>query len=180
MKPTRTARVRGEGGLPLLLIVLLILAGIFWWLYSSRTKDDQNARAFATEVIKRVAIDYDEKFLHIHLSPEAQVQFLRSWRDRLMDQLRSFGVPAQPLDIQGDVVFSSYFFEPKGTFRAQLKYPTTSAQLEVNVSRGMAVWQVDSVNVIWTPPPAATATPSPTPVPTPSPIPQQKLKRKGH
>jgi len=113
------------------------------------------------------------------MSPDAQVQFLKSWRDRLMDQLRSFGVPAQPLDVQGDVEFSSYFFEPKGTFRAQLKYPTTSAQLEVSVSRGMAVWQVDSINVIWTPPPAGTPTPIPSPVPTPSPSPQQKVKRKG-
>ena len=167
MKLTPKAQTKGEGGLPLLLIVLLILGGILWWLYSSRTKDEKNARAFATEVVKKVAIDYDEKFLHIHLSPEGQVQFLKSWRDRLMDQLRTFGVPAQPLDVQGDVVFSSYFFEPRGTFRTQLKYPTTSAQLEVNISRGMAVWQVDSINVIWTPPPAVTPTPSPTVVPTP-------------
>jgi hypothetical protein len=179
MKLTRKARIKGEGGLLLLLIVLLIIAGIVWWLYSSRSKDEQNARAFAAEVVKRVAVDYDEKFLHIHMSPDAQVQFLKSWRDRLMDQLRSYGVPAQPLDVQGEVEFNSYFFEPHGTFRAQLKYPTTSAQLEVNVSRGMAVWQVDSVNVIWTPPPGGTPTPSPSPVPTPSPTPQQKLKRKA-
>ena len=179
MKLTRTARVKGEGGIPLLVIVLLILGGIVWWLYSSRLDAEKNARIFATEVAKQVAINYDEKFLHIHLSPDGQVQYLKSSRDRLLDRLREFGVPAQPLDVQGDISFSSYFFDPKGTFRAQLNYPTTSAQLELSISRGMTVWQVDTINLLWTPPPAAVSTPTPTPVPTPTPAPEQKRKRKG-
>jgi hypothetical protein len=177
MKLTRTARVKGEGGIPLLVIVLLILGGIVWWLYSSRVDAEKNARIFATEVAKQVAINYDEKFLHIHLSPEGQVQYLKSWRDRLLDRLREFGALAQPLDVQGDVSFSSYFFDPKGTFRAQLNYPTTSAQLELGISRGMTVWQIDTINLIWTPPPAPT--PTPTPMPTPTPTPEPKRKRKG-
>jgi hypothetical protein len=179
MKLTRTTRIKGEGGIPLLVIVLLILVGAAWWLYSSRQSAQKNARIFATEVIKRVAISYDEKFLHIHLSPEAQVQYLKSWRDRLIGQLREFGSPAQPLDIQGDIAFTSYFFDPKGTFRTQLSYPNMSAELELGISRGMTVWQVDTINMTWNPPPGASPTPTPTPVPTPTPTPEPKRKRKG-
>ena len=177
MRLARTARIKGEGGVALLVIVLLLLGGIVWWLYSSRGDAERNARIFATEVTKRVAINYDEKFLHTHLSPEAQIQYLKSWRDRLLDRLREFGVPAQPLDVQGDVSFTSYFFDPKGTFRTPLNYPTMSAQLELGISRGMTVWQVDMINLTWNPPP--TPTPAPTPVPTPTPTSEQKRKRNG-
>ena len=163
------------------MIVLLLLSGIVWWLYSSRQDAEKNARIFATEVTKRVAISYDEKFLHVHLSPEAQITYLKSWRDRLLDRLREFGVPAQPIDVQGNVAFTSYFFDPKGTFRAQLNYPTTSAQLDLGISRGMTVWQVDMINLTWNPPPTPTPAPGPalTPTPTPTPASEQKRKRKG-
>jgi hypothetical protein len=181
MRLARTARIKGEGGIALLVIVLLLVGGAIWWLYSSRRDSEKNARVFATEVAKRMAINYDEKFLHVHLSPAAQTQYLRSARDRMLGQLREFGVPAQPIPVEGDVAFSSYFFDPHALFLAQLKYPTTNARLELGVSRGMAVWQVDSVNLTWDVPP--TPTPGPiqvaTPTPTPSPAPPQKRKRKG-
>jgi hypothetical protein len=185
MRLARTARIKGEGGIALLVIVLLLLGGIVWWLYSSRQDAEKNARIFAVEVAKRVAVNYDEKYLHVKLSPEAQVQFLKSARDRLIDRLREFGVPAQPIELQGDVAFTSYFFDPHATFRAQLKYPTTSAELELSVSRGMTVWQVDTINLIWIPPPVPTPTPgvapvaTPTPTPTPTPEPKAKRKRNG-
>src|ERR1700704_6052237 len=131
MKRARTASIQGEGGIALLVIVLLLVGGIVWWLYSSRQDAEKNARIFANEVVKRVAVNYDEKYLHVKLSPEAQVQYLKSWRGRLIDHMREFGVPAQPIDVQGDVAFTSYFFDPHGMFTARLKYPTTSAQLEV-------------------------------------------------
>jgi hypothetical protein len=180
MRLARTARIKGEGGVALLVIVLLLLSGIVWWLYSSRQDAEKNARTFATEVTKHVAISYDEKFLHVHLSPEAQITYLKSWRDRLLDRLRELGLPAQPIDVQGDVAFTSYFFDPKGTFRAQLNYPTTSAQLDLAISRGMTVWQVDTINLTWNPPPTPPAAPTPvvTPTPTPAPAPEQKPKRK--
>ena len=182
MRLARTARIKGEGGIALLVIVLLLLGGIVWWLYSSRQDAEKNARVFATEVAKQVAINYDEKFLHVHLGPDAQKAYLRSARDRLLDRLREFGVPAQPLDVQGDIAFTSYFFDPRGTFHAQLKYPTTTAQLDMDISRGMTVWQIDTINLRWDPPPVPTPTPgaaaAATPTPTPSPTPEQKPKRK--
>jgi hypothetical protein len=180
MRLARTARIRGEGGLALLVIVLLLLGGIVWWLYSSRQDAEKNARIFAAEVAKRVAINYDEKYLHVHLSPDAQKTYLRSSRDRLLDRLREFGVLTQPIAVEGNVVFTSYFFDPHGTFHAQLKYPNATAQLELDISRGMTVWQVDSINLSGTPPPTATPAPTPeaSPTPTPTPAPEQRSKRK--
>src|SRR5436309_2553951 len=118
MRLARAARIKGEGSGALLVIVLLLLGGIAWWLYSSRHDAEKNARIFATEVATRVAVNYDEKYLHIHLSPEGQIQYLKSSRDRLLDWLRQLGVPTQPIEVKGDVAFSSYFFDPHGTFRA--------------------------------------------------------------
>jgi len=91
--------MKGEGGIALLVIVSLLLGGIVWWLYSSRQDAVKNARAFATEVTRRVAVNYDEKFLHVRLSPEAQMTYLKSWRDRLLDHLRELGLPAQPMNL---------------------------------------------------------------------------------
>jgi hypothetical protein len=180
MKLARTARIKGEGGIALLVIVLVLLGGIVWWLYSSRQDAEKNARIFATEVTKHVALNYDEKYLHVHLSPDAQKTYLRSMRDRLLDRLREFGAPAQLVDVQGEVLFTSYFFDPHGTFHAQLKYPAASAQLDMDISRGMTVWQVDTIGVTGTPPPQPTPEPtavvtaSPTPTPAVEPRPRRK------
>lgn len=182
MRRTQAARVRGEG-LVLVLIVLAILAGGTWFVFSSRRESEKNCREFAALVAERVAVQYDEKFLHVRLGPEAQKKFLQSVRDRMIARFRQFGTPAQPIPLEGEVRFESGFFRPMGTFRAQLKYPNTSAYLDLTISSGMTVWQVDDIYLVEEPPPkaAATATPAsaaPTPLPTPTLAPEQKPKRK--
>jgi len=168
--------------LVLWIIVAALIGGAIWFLYSSRQDAEKNARAFAKEVTQRVAVNYDEKYLHVHLSPEAQVKYLQSWRERLLQNVRGLGTVKQPIEVKGDTHFSSYFFEPTGNFRAELVYPTTTAALELVISRGMTVWQVDDINLVWTPAPTPTPAASPTPVmapsPTPSPIPEPKQRRK--
>jgi hypothetical protein len=184
MKLARNSRTKGEGGLVLWIIVAALVGGALWFLYSSRRDGDKNARIFANEVVQRVAVNYDEKYLHVHLSPEAQAKYLASWRERMLQTLRQLGTVKQPIEVKGDVQFSSYFFDPHGNFRAELTYPTTTAALELVITRGMTVWQVDDINLIWTPAPTPTPAASPTPViapsPTPSPTPAPtKRKRKG-
>lgn len=161
----------------MLIIVLLLFAGLAWWLYSTRRGHEKNIRVFAGEVAKQVAVNYDERYLHIHLSPDGQKQYLRSWRDRFLDQLRGLGVPAQPIEIQGDPVFTSYFFDPHGQFKALLRYPNTTAELNLEISRSMTVWQIDTIALYWTPPPQPTPSPTPVMTPTPSPTPAAKAKR---
>jgi len=183
MKRSGSAEVRGQV-VVLLVIVLAILGGGVWFLYSSRQDADKNGRAFAALVAKRIAVNYDDKFFHVRLSPAAQIQYLQSWRDRMLAQLRQLGAPSQPIEMKGDMAFTSYFFQPRGNFRAELKYPTTSAYLDMVISRGMTVWQIDEINLTWNPPPTPTpaptleATPTPTPTPTP-PEQKQKRRRKG-
>ena len=182
MKLARTAGSKGEGGIGFLVIVGVLVIGIVWWLYSSRQDAVKKSRAFAADVVNHVAVNYDEKYLHVHLSPEAQVNYLQSWRERFIARLRELGVPSQPIAVTGDVVFTSQFFDPRGTFRAELKYPTTSAYIDLEVSRGMTVWQVDKIDLTWTPPPTPTPTPAlatPPPTLTPTPAPELKPKRKN-
>jgi hypothetical protein len=181
MKLARNSRTRGEGGIALWVIVGALVLGVLWFLYSSRRDGDKNARVFADEVTQRVAVNYDEKYLHVHLSPEAQTKYLQSWRDRMLQNLRSFGPVKQPIPVKGDVHFSSGFFEPVGTFRSELVYPTMTAYLDIVISRGMTVWQVNEINLTWNPPPTPTPAPAPvmTPTPTPAPTPEQKRRRKG-
>lgn len=180
MRLARNSQIRAEGGIALWVIILALLGGAVWFLYSSRADAEKNARVFAREVAQKVAANYDEKYLHVRLSPKAQVTYLQSFRERLIQRLRDFGPMSQPIETKGKVYFSSYFFEPTGQFQAHLTYPTTTAVLELTISRGMTVWQIDEINLIWTPPPAPTPTPSPvmTPSPTPSPTPEQKPRRR--
>jgi hypothetical protein len=180
MKLARKRRMQAEGGIVLWLIVAALVGGALWFLYSSRQDGEKNARAFALEATNRVAVHYDEKYLHVHLSPAAQTKYLQSWRDRLMQNLKGLGPVKQPIEVKGEVHFSSGFFEPVGNFRAELTYPATTAVMELVVSRGMTVWQIDDINLVWTPP--ATPTPTPTPAmtatatPTPA-APEQRRKR---
>lgn len=182
MRLARSTRIRGEGAVGLLVIVLLLLGGMVWWLFSSRRDAEKNARIFAAEVARRVAVSYDEKYLHVHLSPDGQKTYLRSTRDRLLERLRELGAPAQPIEVEGSLTFTSHFFDPRGTYHAKLKYPEKSAQLDLDISRGMTVWQIDSINLPWTPDQAPIPSPTPevvaSPTPTLTPAPPQRSKRK--
>jgi hypothetical protein len=85
------------------------------------------------------------------------------------------GVPAQPIAIEGKTEFSSGLFDPHGDFHAHLKCPTTSAELNLGISRGMTLWQIDTIEVIWAPQPM----PTPFATPTPASAAPGKAKRKA-
>ena len=110
MKLSRNTPVRAEGGLAILIIVAALVLGALWFLFSSRNDGQRNARAFADDVVQHIAVNYDEKYLHVHLSPEGQTKYLQSWRDRMLQNLRSFGPVKQPIPVTGDVRFSSVLF----------------------------------------------------------------------
>lgn len=182
MRIARHSNCRGEGGFGIWIIVLFIIAGAVWFLYSSRGDSDKGGRAFAAEVARKVAVDYDERYLIQHLNPENQAARLPAWRERLLKNLRSFGPLAKPVETTGNIQFRSSFYDPQGTFRSELTYPTMTAHFDLSISKGSNGWRIDELNLIWTPPPA----PSPSPTvamaasPTPSPTPDaKKRKHKG-
>lgn len=154
----------------LLVIVLAVLGGGAWWLFVAKRQSEEGARAFAREAATRLALHFDQKFLDVRLGREAQVSYPPSFRERLLNRLRQLGVPAQEIELEGEVTFTSHFFEPKGQFRARLNYPTKPAYLDLTVSNRQT-WQIDRLNLTWDPTPVATPEPalaiSPTPVATP-------------
>ena len=180
MKFSRNSHRKGEGGFGIWIILLALLAGGLWFLYSSRAEAERKAREFAEQVVQTLAVKYDVRFLNDHMSPQAQVNYIPSWRDRMVGFLKGFGPMSKPIATKGNVTFSSVFFDPRGTFQSELTYPTMTAKLNLTVSRGMNAWQVEEIELVWNPPPtpapAAQVTPSPTPTPEPK---QERRKRKG-
>jgi hypothetical protein len=178
VKLAQHSRIKAEG-LGIWIIVLAIVGGAVWFIYSSRSDGQKNGRAFANEVIQKVVVEYDEKYLDQRLSTAARAQYLPMWRTRMMQYLKGFGPLTKPPETKGDVTFTSHFYDPRGNFRSDLTYANSTAYLELNVSKGTR-WQVDEINLVWTPPPAPTPTPSPviaaSPTPTPTPTPQRKKR----
>lgn len=184
MKRGRNSHRKGEGGLAIWIILLALLAGAVWFLYSSRAEAERKAREFAEQVVKTMAVNYDVRFLNNHMSPQAQLNYIPSWRDRMAGYLKGFGPMTKPIETKGSVTFNNLFFDPHGMFTSELTYATQTAKLNVGVSRGMNAWQVEEIELVWTPPPTPTpaavvqATPSPTPSPTPTPEPRRKRKNR--
>ncbi|MFN2621269.1 MAG: hypothetical protein ABR611_00335 [Chthoniobacterales bacterium] len=183
MKTSNRSRIRAEGAVPIVIILVALIAGIVWFLYSSRKDADRDAHKFASELVNKVAVDFNDQYLHVHLSPEGQRTYLPSVRERMFARLREFGPLAKPPDVKGNVAFSSGFFDPHGQFTADLTYSNFTAKLEMDISRG-AMWQVEQITLTGSPPPTPTPVPSASPEASPSPTPtappqeQQKPRRK--
>jgi hypothetical protein len=185
MKLRRHSHSRGEGGLALWIIVLALVGGIVWFLYSSRKDADRDIRAFAQLTAQKIAVDFDDLFLRTHMNPEYQITHPPSWRERLFSTLRDYGRLTKPIETTGDVQFSSQFFDPHGTFRSTLAYAASTEHLELTISKGLSGWRIDEVTIAWnpkptpTPSPFAAMTPTPTPSPTPPPPPPKQKRKKG-
>jgi hypothetical protein len=58
-----------------------------------------------------------------------------------------------------------------------------TAYVDLAISRGMTVWQVNDINLTWNPPPTPTPAPmpemTPSPTPSPTPPPQKPRKKRG-
>ncbi len=180
MKLARNIQRKGEGGLAICIILLALLGGGVWFLYSSRAEAQKKAGEFAEHIVQSLAVNYDLRFLNAHMTPQAQANYIPSWRDRMVQHLKGFGPLTKPIETKGDVTFTSVFFDPHGMYQTELTYANMTAKLNVAISRGMNAWQVEEIELLWIPPP--TPTPSPvlaaSPTPTPTPAPPQKSKRK--
>jgi hypothetical protein len=183
MKPGRNSHRKGEGGLAIWIILLALLGGAAWFLYASRAEAERKAREFAEQVVKTMAVNYDVRFLNTHMSPQAQLNYIPSWRDRMLVYLKGFGPMTKPIETKGNVSFNNVFFDPHGMFQSDLTYANQTAKLNIGVSRGMNAWQVEEIELVWTPPPTPTPAPvavaTPSPVPSPTPTPDPRRKRKG-
>src|SRR3954465_5729579 len=110
MKRARHARIRGEGAFGIWIIVVFILAGIVWYLYSCEGDTVKEGRQFAEEVSKKIAVDFDDRYWLTHLNRENQAANHPAWGGCMFRSLRSFGPMTKPMEVKGDIVFTSYIF----------------------------------------------------------------------
>jgi hypothetical protein len=148
----RLTRLRETSeGLVLVIVILAILGGGFWYVTSSRRQTEKEGLQYAREVAEHVVLQRDARFIDLNLSPRAQVDMPPSFRERILTQIRESGAPDKQINITGKVTFTSYFFEPKGSFRAQVNFPTAPAYLDMGISPSHGPWQIDALNLTWTP-----------------------------
>ncbi len=138
------SRTGGDG--LIVVIILLAIVGIgAWWLYSHKNAMDKEGRAFGREMVEQLAVHYNQAFFSNNLSPQARLDYPPSQQQFIVSQFQELGVPAQPIKIDGEIVWESQFFEPKGLFTAHLDYPARGATLEIAISHPVGKWQVDSL-----------------------------------
>jgi hypothetical protein len=136
-------------GLVILIILLALIGGVAWWLFDNKKTMDREARAFARELVQRLAVNHDAAFFAEHLSPQAKLEFPPSRQQFVLSKLQEMGAPAQPIQIEETVTFESYFFQPRGFFVAHLNYPGQMAVMEFGVSHPVSRWQIDSFDLKW-------------------------------
>lgn len=140
----------GEG-LVLVIVIMAVLSGVAWYLYSSRRNSEIEAWAYAREIAEHIALQRDARFIDFNLSSQAQIDFPPSFRERILTKLAELGPPDKRINLTGKVTFSSYFFEPHGSFRAEVGFPNGRAYLDMAVSPSRGPWQIDALNLTWNP-----------------------------
>jgi hypothetical protein len=137
---------QSSGQIFVILIIVLVLIGIgFWWLFSNKQQMAREGRAFGKEALLKIAVDHDLRFFGEHLSPQARLQFPPSAQQEFISRIQKFGAPVGPIDVQGDIVFQSQFFEPSGNFHSHINYPARGAEVNVSISHPVGRWQIDDV-----------------------------------
>ena len=132
-------------GLVVVFILLAVIGAGLWYLYSNKTTTDREARVFAREAVKRLVVDHDLKYLSEHLGPQAKMDNPPSQQQYMIQRFTQFGVPEQPIKIDENVTWESYFFEPRGYFTAHLNYPGQGATLQIATSHPVSRWQLDNI-----------------------------------
>ena len=141
------SRSKSSGQILAIVIILLALIGAgFWWLFSNKQEMAKEGREFGREAVQRIAVQHDLAFFSSRLSPQARLQFPPSAQQDFMSRMEKLGAPVGPVDVQGDILFQSQFFEPTGNFHARINYPARGAEINIAVSHPVGRWQIDDVS----------------------------------
>ena len=147
MDKLKTHHRSDSGQIVVVLIILLgLIGGGVWWLYSSRDAMAKEGREFGREAIQRIVVQRDATFFASRLSPAARLQFPPSAQQEFIADMAKMGTPVGPLNVQGDIEFQSQFFEPTGSFHAHVNYPARDAEINVAISHPVGRWQIDSAS----------------------------------
>ena len=147
MKLSSRSKLAGEGLLPVLLVFLIIILGIGWYMYSTRSATQKEGIRYGHEVIDRLVIKHDRAMLDQDLDARAKIEMPPSQRDYLIQRFVQLGAPAPPIKIDDNVSFDSGFFHAHGVFTATLNYPGQAATLQVAVSQGDTKWLINNITL---------------------------------
>lgn len=146
MKLPKHSAARESGQIfGVLIVLVLVIGGGFWWLYNYRNTMRNEGRAFGRYVIERLVLNHDANFLDASLGPQAKLDIPASTRFEVISKLQQLGTPVGPLNVQGDVQFQSQFFEPRGNFTAMLNYPAAAMRMDLTISHPVSRWQIDAI-----------------------------------
>ena len=144
MKLSSRSKLAGEG-LVLILIVLVIILCIGWYLWSTKAATDREARQYGHDIVNRLVVQHDVGVLNNEINPDLRNKTPPSAREYMIQRFTQLGVPQQPIPIDDNVTFDSYFFAPHGFFTAHLNYPGQEMLLQIAVSHPQTKWQVDDI-----------------------------------
>lgn len=139
-------------GLVVVLILVAILVGIWWYLHSTKTATEKDAIRYGHDIINRLVINHDRSILDNDLAPQAKLEMPPSQRDYVIQRFTQFGAPTQPIQIEDNVSFDTSFFgfvaaNPHGIFTAHLNYPAQAVTLQLATSQGATKWLIENITV---------------------------------
>ena len=151
----------------LVIIVLVLLGGAWWYLNSQKQMSAREGTDFAREATQKIAVQHDINFFNSRLSPQARMNFPASTQTEFMNEIVKLGAPVRPVEVQGKIEFNSQFFEPHGSFHSRIYYPARYADMDLTISHPVGRWQIDEISFLpqreqpGAAPPAAAAPPPP-------------------
>ena len=147
MKLNLRSKLSGEGFLPIVIVLVLILVGVWWYLESTKKSTEREGIRYGHEVIDRLVVKHDRSLLDQDLDPQAKIEMPPSQRDYMIQRFAQLGVPAPPIKIDDNVSFDSGFFHAHGIFTATLNYPGQAATLKIATSQGDTKWLINNITL---------------------------------
>ena len=151
MKLSSRSKLSGQG-LVVILILVAILVGLWWYLHSTKASTEQDAIRYGHDVIDRLVNKHDRSILDSDLAAQAKMEMPPSQRDYVIQRFIQFGAPTQPIQIEDNVAFDPVLWgiistNPHGIFTAHLNYPAQSVTLQLATSQGTTKWLIENITI---------------------------------
>lgn len=151
-RPSKRAGERGQA-LVFVIIVIAVIGGGLYFLYSMRNSAIVEGQQYARQVIERCAFQHDLKFLNASVAAARRLAVPPSMDAQFIDYLTKLGVPERNYTFTGKLEFESYFVSPHGNYTTILTYPDRHATVSISIARTSGLWLVTDFGVTWERPP---------------------------
>src|SRR5437763_16356841 len=104
--PKLKARSRQNGSALLFVIILIVvIAGGWYGLSTLRRNSEVEGKQFAREVIERVAVQHDGKYLHSIVAADRRIAFPPATEPACIAGFTKLGAPAPKFGLDGMLTF---------------------------------------------------------------------------